>query len=164
MEIAYAWDMPSKHTFKIRCIRNWIAREITLGEWADPFCGESRIAQRRGDLLHGTDAHDFFGGIADASLDGVLFDPPYSMEQVKRVYKRVGIEYWQKIGNNKNGGFPQVKDEVARCVKVGGKVLSFGWSSSGMGKNRGFKKTAMLVVGHGGTHHDTICVAEIKFK
>jgi hypothetical protein len=41
-------------------------------------------------------------------------------------------------------------------------ALSFGWSSVGFGKNRGWRMIEILLVCHGGAHNDTICVAEVK--
>lgn len=39
-------------------------------------------------------------------------------------------------------------------------VLSFGWNTVGMGKNRGFEIIEIMLVCHGGAHNDTICLAE----
>jgi hypothetical protein len=55
-----------------------------------------------------------------------------------------------------------MKNEIARIVKPGGTVLSFGWNSNGVGKNRGFEIIEILLVAHGGQHNDTICIAEKK--
>jgi hypothetical protein len=52
--------------------------------------------------------------------------------------------------------------EIARLIRPGGYALSFGWSSGGMGKQLGFDIEKILLVPHGGNHHDTICVAEKK--
>lgn len=41
-----------------------------------------------------------------------------------------------------------------------GYVLSFGWNSTGLGKKRGFSLVDLLVINHGGSHNDTICIAE----
>ena len=54
--------------------------------------------------------------------------------------------------------------QIAREIKVGGKVISFGWNSGGLGKNRRFKIHKILLVAHGGLHNDTICVVERKTK
>jgi hypothetical protein PPSC2_p0296 len=54
------------------------------------------------------------------------------------------------------------KKEFFRIVKKGGKVISFGWNSGGIGKSNGFKITKILLVPHGGWHNDTICTVEEK--
>ena len=47
-------------------------------------------------------------------------------------------------------------------MKPGGKVISFGWNSGGIGKTNGFEIQRILLVPHGGPHHDTIVTVEIK--
>lgn len=54
-------------------------------------------------------------------------------------------------------------DEVARILRPGGYLLSFGWNSNGAGKRRGFEVTRVRPVHHGGgSAHDTICMEEVK--
>lgn len=54
------------------------------------------------------------------------------------------------------------KKEISRIVKIGGKVISFGWNSGGIGRKYGFEILKILLVPHGGSHNDTICTVEIK--
>ena len=54
------------------------------------------------------------------------------------------------------------KNEIARILKPGGKAICFGWSSMGLGKNRGFEMNRILLVPHGGSKNDTICTVEQK--
>ena len=56
------------------------------------------------------------------------------------------------------------KKEISRIVKPGGKVITFGWNSGGIGKKYGFKIKEILLVSHGGWHNDTICTLDIKVK
>lgn len=59
--------------------------------------------------------------------------------------------------------FPNnVKAILATKVKEGGIVISFGWSSQGFGKERGFEIEEILLVPHGGHHYDTIVTVERK--
>jgi len=89
-----------------------------------------------------------------------LYDPPYSLRQVSECYKNVGIpvtmETTQSSWRRKH------LDEIARIIKPNGKVICFGWNSSGVGKTRGFKIKEILLVPHGGSHNDTICTVEVK--
>lgn len=47
-------------------------------------------------------------------------------------------------------------------VKIGGKVITFGWNSGGIGYKYGFEIERILLVPHGGWHNDTICTVEVK--
>jgi len=58
--------------------------------------------------------------------------------------------------------YTKFKNLIPPLVKEGGLVLSFGWNSSCMGKKFG-EYEEILLVGHGGAHNDTICVAQRKF-
>ena len=42
------------------------------------------------------------------------------------------------------------------------KVITFGWTGSGIGKKYGFEETDGLIVRHGSQRNATICVLEIK--
>ena len=54
------------------------------------------------------------------------------------------------------------KREIARIVKPGGTVISFGWNSGGIGESCNFDIEEILIVPHGGAHNDTICTVEHK--
>ncbi len=156
------WEMPSKWTFKMKCVSNLLDR-FMHGEFADPFAGLYSPAKYRNDIeearnaTHQMDALDFLKTFNGCSLDGVLFDPPYSTEQCLRKYTprfkgTAGrAEYWAKC-----------KDEIKRIVKPGGTVISFCWDSTGIGKKRGFKLIEILLICHGACHNDTIVTIEQK--
>ena len=55
-----------------------------------------------------------------------------------------------------------LKKEIARVVKPGGLVITFGWNTNGIGKTKNFEIIEILLVAHGGNHNDTICVVEKK--
>lgn len=65
---------------------------------------------------------------------------------------------------NPTGGFPRARDHIARVVKPGGIVLSFGWNTVGMGVGRGFRLVEIMVVCHGGNRNDTLCTAEVRIE
>lgn len=173
MKIERKWAMPSHWTFKIKPIANLLKEEMgsglfTEGLWVDPFAGEYSPAQETNDLnparptKHHMDALDFLKTFPDVSVDGVLLDPPYSLRQVSEHYKQAGIKVtgW----HTSMAWGKRIKDEAARILKPGGKVLCFGWNSMGMNKSRGFEMTRILLVPHGGSKNDTICTVEIKFN
>lgn len=158
------WSMPNKWTFTIKPIKELLNDEITDGIWIDPFAGKNSPAQITNDLnpehptTYHMDALAFLKTFADNSIDGVLFDPPYSPRQVKECYDGIGGLKW----DGRTTFWSDTKDEISRIVKSGGKVICFGWSSMGCGKSRGFKMNRILLVRHGGTKNDTICTVEIK--
>src|SRR5438552_1597613 len=84
LTMARAWAMPNKNTFTIEPIRQFIQSFFTDGLWIDAFANENRLATITNDLDpqystdHHLDAFEFLQGISDETVDGVLFDPPYS--------------------------------------------------------------------------------------
>jgi len=162
MRVERVWAMPHKFTFRVKPISLLLSAEMA-GQWADPFAGETSPAQLTNDAdesrpaMSHEDGLDFLRAFEADSLDGVLFDPPYSTEQALRKYKPVQggtagrAEYWAKC-----------KDEIARIVRPGGKAICFGWDSTGVGKGRGFDMARVLLVCHGACHNDTIVTVEIK--
>jgi len=170
IKIERKWAMPNKWTFQIKPISRFLDEEMTDGLWIDPFAGTSKLAKITNDInpemntdFH-LDATDFLKTFETESVDGVLFDPPYSSEQIKRSYDNAGIET-MGLGNITQSSFySRPKIEISRIVKPNGKVLSFGWNSNGIGKSRGFRIDRILLVPHGGNHLDTICVSEIKLQ
>ena len=161
------WAMPNSNTFDIPPIKQLISEEVdTTLLWIDPFANVNRIARITNDLNpeYGTeytmDALDFLKMFDDESVDGVLYDPPYSPRQVSECYKGVGMNVTSATTRASFWG--NHKKEISRIVKRGGKVLTFGWNSGGIGTKYGFTITRILLVPHGGWHNDTICTVEIK--
>lgn len=68
------------------------------GVWIDPFANKNHLVSITNDLNaeYDTDYHmdalDFLKMFGDQSVDGVLYDPPYSTRQVSECYNHVGIE------------------------------------------------------------------------
>lgn len=149
--------MPNRWTFTIYPIRDLLKEEMGGGVWIDPFAGKNSPANITNDLEQPADFHldalQFLRERDTESADGVLYDPPYSITQaVKYGKKEFGsMKYWADC-----------KNEIARIVKPGGKVICFGWSSNGIGKGRGFEMQRVLLVPHGGSKNDTIITVETK--
>lgn len=164
MIIDRIWAMPNKWTFKIKPINQLIQEELTDGLWVDPFAGEYSPASITNDInpnrkaMYHMDALQFLKMFDDNSVDGVLFDPPYSPRQVKECYDGLGGLKW----DGKTTFWSDTKNEIARIIKSHGKVICFGWNSMGIGKKRGFTMCRILLVPHGGSRNDTICTVEIK--
>lgn len=161
------WAMPNKNTFEILPIKNLISEEVSLEKlWIDPFANRNKIASITNDLNpefdtdHHLDALDFLKLFDDASVDGVLYDPPYSPRQVSECYKNIGHNVTNETTRTSFWG--NHKREISRIIKPGGKVITFGWNSGGIGSKYGFEIKRILLVPHGGWHNDTICTVEMK--
>jgi hypothetical protein len=158
--------MPNSNTFSIKPIGELIERHMMDGVTIDPFANSNKFAKITNDLDpdmptdYHMDAIEFLSMFETASVDMVLYDPPYSPRQVAECYKNLGktvnmattqASYW---GNQKK--------EVGRIVRQGGKVITCGWNSGGIGKKYGFEIIEVLIVPHGGWHNDTIVTVEAK--
>ncbi len=169
MKIERTWAMPNKWTFTIKPIAELLREEVKDGRWIDPFAGENSPAHfgDRNDLdeskntAYHEDAFKFLQRYATHSVEGILFDPPYSITQAAQCYKSHGKEKLHRSVSNM-GYWKDVKNEMARILKPGGKVICFGWNSMGLGKNRGFEMERILMVAHGGSKNDTIVTVEFK--
>lgn len=156
MKIERIWAMPNKWTFTIKPIRELLQQEVSGNNWVDPFAGENGAlyADFTNDIEKDKmDALAFLKGFADDTMNGFLYDPPYSITQARMYGKKefASMKYWA-----------DVKNEIARILKPGGKAICFGWNSMGLGKNRGFEMQRILLVPHGGSKNDTIVTVEIK--
>lgn len=139
---------------------------IVDGLWIDPFAGKNSPAKITNDLnpklatTYHIEALEFLKMFSNCSVDGVLFDPPYSPRQVKECYEGIGLNCTNE--QTKQSFYSNAKNEMARVLKVGGKAICCGWNSMGLGKNRGFEMQRILLVPHGGSKNDTIVTVEIK--
>ena len=165
MIIERKWAMPNKWTFTIKPIKELLQQEMIDGIWIDPFAGENSLANITNDLnpnrptTYHMNALDFLKIFDDNSVDGVLYDPPYSPRQVKECYENIGAEVkW----DGRTTFWSETKNEISRIIRPGGKVICFGWNSMGCGMSRGFIMERLLLVPHGGARNDTICTVEVK--
>lgn len=171
MMFSRAFAMPSANTFSIKPIGEFVARYIAAssGKSIDPFARNNTHADRRNDIDPTTstqfhmDAEEF---CREASKRGAqctlaLFDPPYSPRQISECYKGIGREVTTKDTQNA-ALYKRARDALDPLIVPGGICLSFGWSSNGMGKGRGYEIIEIFLLAHGGTHNDTICLAERK--
>jgi hypothetical protein len=164
------WAMPNKQTFTIKPVRELLQKEMSDEEiWLDPFAGVwgnspatiTNDLNPEGKNNYCMDALQFLQMQDSCSVDGVLFDPPYSITQAAQCYKNYGKEKLDVSVSNM-GYWAKIKNEMARIIKQEGKAICFGWNSMGLGKNRGFKMTRLLLVPHGGSKNDTTVTVEIK--
>ena len=147
MKVSRVWAMPNKRTFQIKPIAELIARYSNMTDWIDPFPYPFK-----------QDAIVYLDALPANSESRLLFDPPYSMRQLKECYESRG----QAVSDTTCGLYARWKDAAARVIAPGGICISFGWSSNGLGQSRGFEIVEILLVAHGGCHNDTICTVERK--
>ena len=151
VSIERVWAMPNKNTFDIKPIHDLIVEEMTDGLWIDPFANKNKLATITNDLNtefetdYHLDALEFMKMFDFSSVDGVLYDPPYSPRQVSECYNNVGYDVtWD---TTKASFWGNHKREISRIVKLGGKVITFGWNSGGIGRKYGFDSHLKRVVG-----------------
>ncbi len=122
MLIERIWAMPNKNTFNIKPIRDLLSCEIKSNElWIDPFANSNKIATITNDLnpIYDTDynlyALDFLKIFDNNSVDGVLYDPPYSPRQVSECYKKFGYNITNKT--TQSSLWTNHKKEISRILK-----------------------------------------------
>lgn len=173
MKITREWAMPNGKTFTIppikRLVEEYVLSVPHNGVIVDPFANSCEYGTITNDLNpeYQTDFHmdalKFLKTRGEEEADLVLYDPPYSITQASTLYKSFGKEKLEvNVANMKY--WAECKNEIARITKKGGYVLSFGWNTNGIGINRGFEIQEILIVAHGGSKNDTLCVAEKKMR
>ncbi len=158
--------MPSADTFDIPCIAGFVQKYLLKSKVSiDPFARNKRWATYTNDLNPDTAATDHMDATEwllsrnGLKIDLALFDPPYSVNQAKEMYASVGREFLQEDAQQA-GRWVTAKNRISEMITEQGHVLSFGWNTNGMGKERGFEIVEILLVAHGSAHNDTICMAE----
>jgi len=169
-----AWAMPSHETFRIKPINEFVRKYIAASKISiDPFARDAPFATHTNDINkktragHHLKAIDFLNLLETQKIlaDLVLFDPPYSVRQVKEMYEGAGLQLTQRDTQYTTAmNWREERDVLDRLIRPGGTVLSFGWHSNGMQRGRGYHLKEVLLVAHGGGHYDTICIAEQKIK
>ena len=166
VKITRIWAMPNKETFKIKPIKELLNRHVDNGkEWIDPFAGNNSPAEYTNDLNPDikTKSHmtaKAFSMSLTEKYRGVLFDPPYSLRQIKECYNGVGKNL--SLNDTQDASFGKIKNIIGPKIISSGYAISCGWNSNGFGKQRGFEIIEILLVPHGGHHNDTIVTVEKK--
>lgn len=139
------WAMPSKNTFSIKPIKQFIRKNSVPGKILDPF---PYPFQR--------DALELLKETPSESISVLYYDPVYSLRQRNEIYKIKGTDY-----QSHPEYFNDIEKEIFRVLKPLGRVLKFGWNSKRL---PGFRLIDGLNVTHGGQHNDTICTAWEKVQ
>lgn len=163
--------MPSKNTFSIKPIRDFVEKEIKSckGTIIDPFANNgvfNHLITYTNDIdpymdtTHHMDALEFLKSFESGSVNLVLFDPPYSPRQVSECYKNLNLTV--NMQTTQSSFWGKIKKEISRVVSEKGVVVTCGWNSGGVGRSNGFEIEEILMVPHGGWHNDTIVTKEVK--
>ena len=171
MKMARVWAMPDPDTFDIAPIGELVKRYLRASSVSvDPFARNKRWATYTNDLNPDTAAEyhklasDFLADLVSAGVkaDLIIFDPPYSTNQIKEVYQGYGIgdgsfEFYSTVGH-----WSVEKDLCYQLLKPDGIFIHCGWHTNGMGKGRGMEIEEILMVAHGRCHNDTLVTVERK--
>ena len=159
--------MPNKDTFSIKPINNLVKKlcenaVVSLDSFSNGYSYATVTNDLNPDVLatYHADAYEFLSSMPNNYADLILFDPPYSPRQVSEVYKKFDMTV--NMQTTQSSYWTKLKKQIARIIKPGGKVLTCGWNSGGIGKSLGFEIEEILLVAHGGWHNDTICTVEHK--
>jgi tRNA G10 N-methylase Trm11 len=167
---------PNKNTFLIKPITKLLKKYIINGIWIDPYANDNTIKKILNNNIKiitndlnpefKTDYHldslDFLKTFQNNSIDGIVYDPPYSVRQVSECYKNIGKKVTSEM--TRNDFYSNVKKEIVRILKVNGKYIGFGWNSNGISKAYGFSKDYILLIAHGAWHNDTIVLVQTKLQ
>jgi len=168
MRIERIWSMPSRWTFTVKPIAELIDEEMRgLSPLIDPLAGKHSPAHVKNDLnptfkteFH-MDALEFLLAQPTGHFAGGFYDPPYSFRQASECYKKFGREHLTATVTNMKY-WSDVKDQLARVICPGGKVICCGWDSGGLGIDRRFEMTRLLLVPHGAGINDTLVTVEVR--
>ena len=160
MQMNYLCQPPKRFTFEQPQLKRWVEQH-SHGKVLNLFAGRTalQLDEVRVDkdaampADYHMDAFEFVQLAIQRSMkfDTVILDPPYNLRKAR-----------EKYGGKYIGKFTKLMDSIPFLVPPGGTVISLGYSSGGMGKCRGFEKTAICLVNHHGDHDDTIVVVERK--
>lgn len=154
----------NKWTFQPKPVRRFVESHLE-GRVLNLFAGQTELRHSGeivrndidGDLNaeHRFDAANVSEYFDEETFDTVILDPPYNVRKSREKYGD---------GDKIKGKFTHVKDQIRYIVKPGGKVLHFGYASTGMGRNRGFRKEGIALFNHKGDINDTIAVVETRVE
>ena len=144
-----------RYTFESPKIRKWVEGNSS-GRCLNLFAGKTKLNLDEvrndidKDMLAGyhLDALEFAKQCKD-KFDTIILDPPYAYRKAMEMYK-----------GNYTSKFKLIADKIPRLLKKNGKVISFGYHTTFMGKKRGFELEKLCVFAHGGAQHATIGIIE----
>lgn len=165
------WAMPNRCTFDVPPIGRFVRKYLAESHLSiDPFARDNQWATITNDLNPETHADYHLDAVAfleylhkeEIKSDLLIFDPPYTVRQVMECYKSVGRTVTMQ--DTQSGFWSKIRSAAMSVLSKDSTVLSFGYSTVGMGKKRGFEIIEIMLVCGGGAHNDTICMAERRIQ
>lgn len=144
--IERVWAMPKQDVTRIKAVNQLLVEECGDRDVIDPF-----HPQEQGYAL------DRLRSLPTDSQQAVLLRPPTSFQQAADYIRSHGMKW-----DGRTTWWATLKDEVSRVTATGAVVISVGWDSNGLGKQRGFTTERIMLVGHGSHWHDSIVTVERK--
>jgi hypothetical protein len=148
---------PKKFTFQQPKLKKW-TEKWCKGKVLNLFAGETMLLADEYRVDSNKDMKaDWYGDAfefvrdTDMKFDTIILDPPYNLRKSREAYK-----------GHYMSSFMKIKNELNRILNDGGRIITFGYDSVGMGKKKGFEKIAICLVCHSGDHNDTLCLVEEK--
>lgn len=170
MKISRSWAMPSHETFSIKPIKELLDRYLKYKNTIsiDPFARNSKRASITNDFDSNTSAEHHLNALDfiekfGRSADICLFDPPYTLRQCKEHYEKAGFQF-KKLESQNCIRWTLERNALAERQGLGAIVISFGYTTTCMGKKRGYEILEILMVSHGAAHNDTLVTVERKIK
>ena len=164
-DITYISQPPRRYTFETIHVANWIRNKTQKGNVLNLFSGKSclydyihEIKETRVDINEKVnpdylmDANNFLDLAIkeEFKYNTIILDPPYTYRKSMEKYEGRSISNFQRV-----------KEKIPQIILPNGNVITCGYHSVVMGKSRGFEVKDILLISHGGAHHDTIITNEV---
>jgi len=161
LEITYMAQPPKRYTFEMPLLKKWVENHCQ-GKVLNLFAGRVKldVDETRVDIDKNMpadfymDAEEFIKHciLKEIKFDTIILDPPYSMRKSREKYEGRYIGSFTKIKN--------LIPQILKPLKPYSRVITLGYSSTGMSASRGFRKVALCIICHKGDHDDTFVTVE----
>jgi len=162
IDFTYLLQPPRKYTFEAPKIKEW-TEKWCKGNVLNLFAGKTllNVDEVRNDIDKNVRADYHVNGYdlvlefikRDRKFDTVVLDPPFSIRKSREKYEGRWI-----------GKLTKLKNLLPKILTNNSRVITWGYSTVGMSKSRGFKKIAICLVCHSGDHNDSIGLVEQKIE
>jgi hypothetical protein len=159
VKFTYMYQQPARYTFEMPKLKTWV-ESWCIGKTLNLFAGKTLldVDEYRVDSDHEmpADYHgdaDGFVKTTELRFQTIILDPPYNLRQSR-----------QRYGSRYIGSFTLIKKHIPRIMEIGGRVISLGYDTVGMSNSAGFRKIAVAIICHNGSHNDTLGVVEEYYQ
>ena len=149
-----------RYTFESPKIKVWVESKSD-GRVLNLFAGKTllNLDEIRNDIDkdmvadYHMDCVDFVNDWDGPKFDTIILDPPYALRKAMEMYN-----------GNYTSRFKMLANAIDRILAENGRIISFGYHSTFMGKVRGYDLDTLCVFAHGGAQHCTIGIIERRNK